>query len=327
VTIEFPYINIIPPKVTEIRAERTQVELEVVFSEPVQKGSAETPGNYVIATPGAPDVTASTARLLDDASTVQLRVPALANGKDYTLKVIGIEDRATPPNKIAAGTAVKFTYAGKPITEPPTLVDVPQVRGDGLRLTVVFNEALDLSTAVAADHYRLDDPVIKVAQVIPKPGDAKTVFLQLDQPLQETKRYRLTVSGLADFVGNVIPATGYTSKPFDGPGISIVPTDVIGIADFKTSDDGSMLTFNFTEEVDRASAIKLENYSLGGNVKIEKVGFDEVSFRQVTLKLVERLEARRYTLVVRNIGLRSDPSRVQREITQSIGGPGAPFGH
>jgi hypothetical protein len=327
VTIEFPYINIIPPKVAEIRAERTQVELEVVFSEPVQKGLAETPGNYVIATPGAPDVTASTARLLDDASTVQLRVPVLANGKDYTLKVIGIEDRATPPNKIAAGTAVKFTYAGKPITEPPTLVDVPQVRGDGLRLTVVFNEALDLSTAVAADHYRLDDPVIKVAQVIPKPGDAKTVFLQLDQPLQETKRYRLTVSGLADFVGNVIPATGYTSKPFDGPGLSIVSRDVLGIADFKTSDDGSMLTFNFTEEVDRASAIKLENYSLGGNVKIEKVGFDEVSFRQVTLKLVERLEARRYTLVVRNIGLRSDPSRVQREITQSIGGPGAPFGH
>jgi hypothetical protein len=326
VTIEFPYINIIPPKVVEIRAERTQVELEVVFSEPVQKGSAETPGNYVISTPGAPDVTASTARLLDDASTIQLRVPALANGKEYTLKVVGIEDRATPPNKIAAGTTVKFTYTGKPVTEPPILADV-QVRGDGLRLTVVFNEALDLSTAVAADHYRLDDPAIKVAQVIPKPGDAKTVFLQLDQPLQETKRYRLTVSGLADFVGNVIPASGYTSKPFAGPGLSIISKDVLGIADSTASDDGLVLTIGFTEEVDRASASKVENYSLSDDVKINEVLFDEGTFRQVQLKLNTRLGARRYTLVVHKVGLRSDPARVQGEISQNIGGPGAPFGH
>jgi hypothetical protein len=88
-----------------------------------------------------------------------------------------------------------------------------------------------------------------------------------------------------------------------------------------------MLTFNFTVEVDRASAIKLENYSLGDNVKIEKVGFDEVGFRQVMLKLVDRLGARRYPLVVQNIGLRSDPSRVQKKITQSVGGPGAPLDH
>ena len=326
VTIEFPYIDIIPPKVAEIRADRTQVELEVVFSEPVQKGLAETPGNFVIATPGAPDVTATSARLQDDGSTVRLRVPALANGKEYTLKVIGIEDRATPPNQIAPDTAVKFNYTGKPDIEPPVISDV-QVRGDGLRLTVVFNEPLDLSTAVAADHYRLDDPAIKIAQVIPKPLDPKTMFLQLDQPLQETKHYRLTVSGLADFVGNVIPPTGYTSKPFAGPGLSIISRDVLGIADFKASDDGSMLTLTFTEEVDRASAMKLENYSLSDNVKIGEVLFDDGTFRQVQLKLADRLGARRYTLVVRNVALRSDPARVQGEITQSVGGPGAPFGH
>lgn len=325
VNIEFPYVNTIPPKVEEIRADRTQVELEVVFSEPVQKGPAETPGNYVISTPGAPEVTASSARLLDDASTVQLRVPALANGKNYTLKVIGIEDRATPPNKIVPGTAVKFNYTGKPVLEPPVIQDV-RVRGDGLRLTVVFNEALDPTSAVGAGHYRLNDSTIRVSQVILKPGDATTVFLQLDQPLQETKRYRLTVSGLADFVGNVIPATGYTSKPFAGPGLSIVSKDVLGIADSKTSEDGLTVTIAFTDEVDRAGATKLANYSLGDNVKINEVLFDEVSFRKVQLKLGTRLGARRYTLVVRNVGLRSDPAMVQGEITQSIGGPGAPFG-
>ncbi len=327
VTVEFPYINLIPPKVLDIKADRTQVELAVVFSEPVQKGAAETPGNYVIATPGLPDVTAISSRLLDDASTVELRVPAMVNGKDYTLKVIGIEDRSTPPNKIAANTAVKFNYTGKPIIEPPTINGEIHVRGDGLRLTVVFNEALDLSTAVDASHYRLDDPVVKIAQVIPKPGDPKIVSLQLDQPLQETKRYRLTVSGLSDFVGNTIPASGYTSKPFTGPGLAIVSRDVLGIADVKASDDGSVLTLTFTEEVDRASASKLENFSLSDNVKIGEVLFDEGTFRQVKLKLVGRLAAQRYTLVVRNVGLRSDPSRVQNEITQSVPGPGAPFVH
>jgi hypothetical protein len=326
VVIEFPYIDIIPPKIADTKADRTQVELDVVFSEPVQKGSAETPGNYVIATQDAPDVTAVSARLLDDASTVQLRVPALANGKEYTLKVIGIEDRATPPNKIAAGTSVKFNYTGKPDIEPPVIGDV-QVRGDGLRLTLVFNEALDLATVKDADHYRLDDPAIKIAQVIPKPGDAKTVFLQLDQPLQEMKRYRLTVSGLSDFVGNTIPTSGYTSKPFTGPGFVIALMNILGISEVKASDDGSVLTLTFTEEVDRASASKLESYSLSDNVKIGEVLFDEVTFRQVKLKLADRLGAQRYTLMVRNVGLRSDPSRIQKEITQSVGGPGAPFGH
>ena len=325
VTIEFPYIDTIPPKVADIRAERTQVELTVVFSEPVQKGLAETPGNYVITAPGAPDVTAGSARLLDDGCTVQLRVPPMANGKDYTLKVLGIEDRATPPNRIASDTAVKFAYTGKPDIEPPTLDDV-QVRGDGLRLTVVFSEALDPSTAVVADHFRLDDQAIKVAQVILKPGDPRTVFLQLDQPLQETKRYRLTVNGLADFVGNVIPPAGYTSKPFAGPGLAIISKDVLGIADSSSSEDGSVLTITFTEEVDRTSASRLENYSLGEGIKINEVLFDERTFRTVQLRLGTRLGPTRYNLMIRNVALRSDPARIQGEISQRVGGPGAPFG-
>jgi hypothetical protein len=71
----------------------------------------------------------------------------------------------------------------------------------------------------------------------------------------------------------------------------------------------------------------LENYNVSDNVKINEVLFDEGTFRQVQLKLGTRLGARRYTLAVRNVGLRSDPAKVQGEITQSIGGPGAPFGH
>ena len=259
VTVEFPYINHIPPKVQEIRADKTQVEMQVYFSEPVQKGGAETPGNYVISSPGQTDFTATSARLLDDLRTVQLRTPALANGKDYTLKVLNIEDRATPPNKLADNTTVKFAYTGKPDFDAPVIADVA-VRGDGLRITVVFDKPLDPASVADAEHFRLNDPTVKIVQVALKPNDPKAVLLTPDQSLQETKSYRLTVSGVADLVGNVVKEQ--TSKAFAGPGLSISLVDVLGIATVETAPDGLSMTVTFTDEIDVTSARNKAAYAI-----------------------------------------------------------------
>jgi hypothetical protein len=318
---EFPYIDTIPPKLQEIRAEKTQVEIEVVFSEPVQKGAAETPGNYVVTRAGQPEFTAKSARLLDDKRTVQLRTPALENGKAYVMKALNIQDLATPPNKLADDTAVPFNYKGKPDLDPPIIDGDIAVRGDGLRLTVAFNEPLDPTVAADANHFRLDDPTIKIVQVATKLNDPKAVILTPDQALQETKSYRLTVSGLADLVGNVVKEQ--TSKTFSGPGLSISQVDVIGISTIETTPDGKTITVTFTDEVDATSAKAKANYVLSENILVTEVAFEERNFKQVQLKLGTKLGPQKYTLTVRNLGLRSDPARVQREIKQGVNGPGA----
>jgi hypothetical protein len=157
-------------------------------------------------------------------------------------------------------------------------------------------------------------------QVSVKPGDDKTVILTPDQALQETKRYRLTVSAVADRVGNVI--TEHTSKEFSGPGMTINQLDVLGVASVQTAPDGRTITVTFTDEVDATSARNKASYALTENIPVTEVLLDERGYKNVQVKTGAKLGPQRYTLTITNVALRSDPSRVQRKIDQGVNGPG-----
>ncbi|HUS33956.1 MAG TPA: PA14 domain-containing protein [Verrucomicrobiae bacterium] len=90
-----------PPAILHAFSGPANTEVTVQFSEPVDKTTAETFGNYTIAT----GVTVSAAKLAADNKTVYLKTSAQTAGTSYTLTVNGVKDL---PGNTATGATATF---------------------------------------------------------------------------------------------------------------------------------------------------------------------------------------------------------------------------
>ncbi len=131
-------------------------------------------------------------------------------------------------------------YAGEIImdTEPPVLQQVTVVSQNQLQL--VFNEALEVTSAQAITHYLASNGLGNPASAILQP-DEKTVLLTFAQNFQNGVTTQLTVSNVTDVSGNGIaesttPFTFYFFAPVSAKDIILTeifadPTPQIGLPD------------------------------------------------------------------------------------------------
>jgi len=98
----------LPIEVESVRAASDPPRVTIVFSDPVERASAETAANYRI----DGGVTVEGAKLAPDGRTVVLETSALERGKVYTLSVNGVRDSFSPPSPIEPGTARRFRVVG-----------------------------------------------------------------------------------------------------------------------------------------------------------------------------------------------------------------------
>ena len=95
-----------PPAITSVNATGDPTKVMVVFSEPVDAGTATDTANYMIDN----GIAILSASLALDLTTVTLTVSALSDGIPYTLTVNNVQDRASIPNSILPNTQQTFTY-------------------------------------------------------------------------------------------------------------------------------------------------------------------------------------------------------------------------
>ncbi len=100
-------IDVTPPRILSVNTSGSSTQAIVVFDEPVEQASAETPANYDI----YQGVTVTEATLNADLTTVTLTASTHAHGGTYVLTVNDVRDRAETPNPIAAGTAIAYTVS------------------------------------------------------------------------------------------------------------------------------------------------------------------------------------------------------------------------
>ena len=125
------------PAVQDVLAVNDPAAVMVVFSEKVDRPTAETAGNYAI----DGGVKVPSARLDADGQVVRLKVaPALADGKDYRLTVRGVKD-ASPSGNVVAEAARAFRLRHLPglaawwsfdVVDGPVVKDFGPNRIDGL---------------------------------------------------------------------------------------------------------------------------------------------------------------------------------------------------
>ena len=100
--------------VTPARSARNLTNVTIRFSEPVNAGSAQEPGNYAL----NGGLTTYTAALQPDLVSVLLTIDPLTPGATHLITISGVTDLAGTPNVM---TETNWTFTGPPALTPPVI--------------------------------------------------------------------------------------------------------------------------------------------------------------------------------------------------------------
>jgi len=205
-----------PPALTDVEVAANGLALTVFFDEPLDAATVE-PGNFALSD-GAPAITAAD-YLGDDDPAVRLTLADRLPGGDYTLTADGVADQL---GNATMQATIDFSFA--PDETPPALLRASAL--DATTVDVLFSEPVDGTSAGDPVNYAIDNGIGQPMSVEVAPdGDDDRVQLNLAAPLAEGTRYTLTVTGIADLVGNVLDEA---STPFFfGEGEVPAPRDLV----------------------------------------------------------------------------------------------------
>lgn len=226
--------------------------LYVVFSEAVDKASAETTGNYSLAvtTDSSKTVEVTAAALQSDEKTVKLTTKDQTKDLGYTLKVSGVQDKS-----YNTMTAASFNYVAKDNIKP-TLLSATAVASNKVKLT--FSEKVYSGSLLTANVVEKGTATtVATGTINVSLADATDkITVTLGTSLTIDKEYTLTVSGLKDKNDNATDPAA-VSADFKVVADTVAPT-VSSVA----SKSLMIIEVVFSEEVDKASAETTMNYDI-----------------------------------------------------------------
>lgn len=267
-------------------------QVEVLFSEPITKLSAEKIANYGI----TPALTITTAALLADTRTVLLTTVPHVDGEAYTLNVKAIFDRATPANEIALPAAVNYEYHA-PDTQPPTLVTVRALTST--QVEVRFDEAIDQSTAENITNYQLA-PQVNIAVALLQ-TDNRTVLLTT-APHVDGMTYTLSVQNIQDRATPPNALVAPATKSYKFQEADTTPPTLLSAQ----ARNANEVEVRFNETVATSAAENISNYNLVPSLAIISATLQSDA-RTLVLKTATHTDGTTYALSVQNIQDRALP--------------------
>jgi len=177
----------IPPQI--IRAEAINgTSVDIIFSEALDRESAEQRGNYQI----SGGISIIQAALDQNRKTVHLTTTAHESGKSYSVTVNNVKDLAPTPNKIQPNSKVEYLYIYQD-TEPPKITNVQIVYATYLK--VYFNEIIEKGSAENSSNYSISGGVSVIAAILD--NNLNLVHLTTSEHQLNTN-YSLTVNNIRD---------------------------------------------------------------------------------------------------------------------------------
>ncbi|NOZ61280.1 MAG: T9SS type A sorting domain-containing protein [Calditrichaeota bacterium] len=181
--LSYEFVDRFPPQVISVRAS-TDTTVEVQFSEPMEKTSAEKISNYQI-TPSVPILSAV---LNSTGKKITLATGVHGEG-NYQLAVHSVTDRAKNPNPLADGTVVSYPYQDK---FPPTVKNLQVISETELRIR--FSEPVEKNSAEKVSNYSIDRNI----QIISATLLSDNVSVELQTIPHGEGSYHLTLNGIKD---------------------------------------------------------------------------------------------------------------------------------
>ncbi|MCC5839589.1 MAG: Ig-like domain-containing protein [Opitutales bacterium] len=311
---EFRYVDTIPPRLVTIFADRNQMELLLVYNEPLDPASAQTPAHFrLYGESDRPLPRVRRAVLRDDERSVLLTLdPVMFNGIEYTLTTPGVADRARPrPNAKDGAREHAFFFVGLEDTEPPALREA-RVTPDRREIIVTFSEPVREDSFANPAIWSVDDGgEVVVERAAALGADGRQVALELNRSLAAARTYELVGEGLTDAVGNIADRA---TIPVTAPGLTSFGEDLALIEATALSSTRIRLVFN--EDLVGETARALENYRTDPPHRIARVLFENSAGTDVVLQLDPEtpLQSGPVTVTARNLRLRAVDFEVQRPV-------------
>ncbi len=232
---------------------RSATELDVLFSETVERSGAESTGNYAI----SHGVQILAARLDSSATKVTLNTTPHAPGVVHILMVSNITDLSPARNVIVANSPYSYVFVPADQTEP-TIVKVTPL--DQSHLDVQFSEAVERSSAEDKSNYQISGLVVQEATLDPS---GVTVRLTTT-PCVPGQVYVLLVSNVRDRATppNAIRQNSpyaFTFRPADTTPPTIAAVRAL---------DPTSVEVTYSKPVERVSATQPANYLISNGVQV-----------------------------------------------------------
>ena len=233
--------------------------VDVEFSEPVTKASAEDEGNYLIyiaPTPfksatanayGGPDTLEVAAALLrNDDRTVAITTGSSMSGIDLTLAVNGVAD--THGNEINEGVHKPFTGSTEPDVTPPQFISRTPTPGAlgisiGTPVVIVFNEPVNYGSFIGGVGWTSATGPVPFSV----DHDGTQFTLTPNAPLAYYTVQTITLTGVQDLSGNTLIDTEWsftTTNVIDTTPPTLVSTTPAHLATHVGVNSNVSLTFS-----------------------------------------------------------------------------------
>ncbi|MGA2016262.1 MAG: Ig-like domain-containing protein [Opitutaceae bacterium] len=279
--LDFPYRDVLPPRIRSLTASAAKLELTVTFSKPVDPAAARDLGNYAAVGPdkNALGFLPGTAALDATGRNVTLRLAPgpLALGV-YRFTVRAMQDRMG--NRTAGPLATAFEFAD-PGGYALQVVSHSIVTADNQvdnKVTLAFNRALNPDDATRAGNYALlgaDRTPLDVAVVEARrvPDDSAKVILILSQAPTPGTKVIVRVAGVADIFGR--KALGPIEYAFTPAGVHDPSEQVLDWLSQPVL-RGNELILGIKEAVAQHSAMEAQNFVFNsGDARVQRVvGYD-----------------------------------------------------
>lgn len=320
---EFRYVNILPPRLSEVVATGGKFEVALTFNSPVDALIARDEANYVLI-----DSDQKPLRLLkggvkiDEAgTTVALRLESQRlSGGQHQLTVIKMSDRQG--NATTAPIVRTFAFNDGSDRRPPAVLSV---KGSGANDSVIqtdqtirlqLDRAVDRESASVIARYRVlgsDFRNISIKSAAVSSDDPSRVVLQLADKIGGVGDYTLETNGLINVFN--VPQAAPATTIFKVGGTDIRASSLIDWAQPPLlRSGGQLLVLSIRPRVSEESARAIANYTFEPDtvkvLKVEKfdLGTDENRVTVITLRLATPLKEG-FTVWAQNLMLEGRPQR------------------
>ncbi len=256
-------------------------QVVVYFSEPVDRNSAENPGNYSI--PGLTVVSATIDTV--DPTRVNLVTSSQGDGVSYTIIVSNVTDLTG--NYLVSPFMWNFYGIGTVDMTPPMLLTATLMDSNTVELQ--FSEPVELTSSQTTINYLIEDS-IGTPQTITtavRQMDITRVWLDISETFSKSLYYVTVSSAVMDLSSNLFAGPPDNSVSFSGEGTSIL--------NVKATLNKNVRVF-FTNDVSLSGSQTVSNYSIPG-LTITNAVRDSVNYSIVDLTTTPQ-EDINYTLTV-----------------------------
>ena len=291
---EIAIMDIVPPTIYAVEIQDS-VTVNLIYSEIVEKSSAEKAANYAINN----GIQIFKVNLDKNGRLVSLITSEHKKDIEYIITVNNVTDIAKNPNLVKPNSQASYRYNPED-NKSPYILDVIAI--DETHIDVTFSEDIERKSAETIKNYKITNGIEIFSASLD--GNLRTVSLVTSVHINNVN-YVLTIDNVTDRapVPNAIaPNTqfSYTYVERDTEPPRLYSAEI-------RAKDKVVVTFN--EIIDEESAENINNYKIDNNIVINAVDL-QTNLRQVELKTSPHQIDENYNLKVSNVVDRARPGNL-----------------